>query len=189
MNVRSGDKVRQIYESTFALIAEKGIHNTPMTAISKHSGVATGTIYHHFESKEVLINALYLSLKEEMISAVMYGHEAEKSYEAKFIRIWLNYCDYLSKNPNILSFVEQCANTPIVTDETQERAEAVIAPLTQFFQAGIDEGYLNQDNVFLIVSLLHGSAVSVAKLHNSGRLALTDEVRRSVAEFCWKGLS
>lgn len=189
MNVQSNDKVDKIFEATFELIAENGIHNTPVSAISKRSEVATGTIYHYFEGKEVLINALYLSLKEEMLPAIMRGHDAEKDYEAKFLRIWLNYFDYLATNPNVLSFVEQCSSTPIITDETREKADALVSPLLEFIQAGIENGDLNQHNVYLVVSLLHASVVSLARLQVSGTLVVTDEVKRSVAEFCWKGLS
>jgi AcrR family transcriptional regulator len=188
MNVQSNAKIEKIFEATFELIAKKGIHNTSVSAIAKKSRVATGTIYHYFESKEVLINALYLSLREEMLKALMAGYDAERGYRAKFFRIWFNYYDYLVDNAEILSFVEQCANTPIITDQTQKKADAIVSPLLKFFQTGIDKGTLKQDNVQLIVSLLHGSVVSLAKLQISGRLAATDEVKLSVAEFCWKGL-
>ena len=188
MNVQSNVKIERVFKATFELIARNGIHNTPVSAISKKSRVATGTIYHYFESKEVLINALYLYLKKDMLRAVMAGHDAERGYRAKFFRIWINYYDYLVDNAEVLSFVEQCSNTPIITEETQKKAEAIVSPLLEFFQAGIKKGSLKLDNVHLIVSLLHGSVVSLAKLQTSGRLAATDEVKRSVAEFCWKGL-
>jgi len=188
MNVQSNAKIEKIFEATFALIARNGIHNTPVSAISRKSRVATGTIYHYFESKEALINALYLSLKEKMLQAVMAGHDAERGYRAKFFRIWINYYDYLVDNAEVLSFVEQCSNTPIITDETQKTADAIVSPLLKFFQEGIKNGALKQDNVQLIVSLLHGSVVSLAKLQISGRLDATNEVKQSVAEFCWKGL-
>ena len=188
MNVQSKSKVERIFKATFELIAEKGIHNTPVSAISKRSGVATGTLYHYFESKEKLINALYVSLKEGMLKAIMAGVDAESGYKARFFRIWMNYYDYLMGNPEILSFVEQCSNTPIITDDTQKKAESILAPLLEFFESGIEDGILSQDNVYLVVSLFHGTVVSLAKLQHTGRLGATDEEKRSVAEFCWNGM-
>jgi AcrR family transcriptional regulator len=189
MNIQSNDKIDRIFKATFELISENGIHNTPVSAISKKSGVAAGTIYHYFESKVVLINALYLYLKDEMLHAVMDGHDAGSEYKARFFRIWNNYYNYMIGNPNILSFVEQCSNIPIITDDTQKKADAIVSPLLKFFQAGINNGTLKQDNVYLIVSLFHGSVVSLAKLQISGQLTITEEMKFSVAEFCWKGLN
>jgi len=189
MSVQSSDKVERIFEATFELVAEHGIHNTPVSAISKRSGVATGTIYHYFDSKETLINALYLSLKESMLQAVMAGHDAERGYKARFFRIWLNYYNYLATNGDVLRFVEQCASVPIITAETQQQVDAIVSPLLTFFEQGIRGGTLKLDNVHLVISLLHGSVVSLAKLQLSGHLAVTDEVKASVAEFNWKGLT
>lgn len=189
MNVQSDTKVDKIFKATFELIAKNGIHNTPMSVIGKKSGVATGTIYHYFESKEVLINALYLSLKQDMIANIMQGYEHQKPYKDSFFRIWLNYYKYLVGNPDILSFIEQCTNTPIISDETKQKAEAMIVSLVDFFTFGIENGIIKLTSIHLIISLIHGSVVSLAKLQISGQLFVTEEVKLSVAEYCWKGLT
>jgi AcrR family transcriptional regulator len=188
MNIQSHDKIDKIFHATFELIAKHGIHNTPMSAISRKSGVAAGTIYHYFESKEVLINALYLSLKKEMIGKIMEDYDPQSRYKNRFFRIWINYYDYFISNPNILSFTEQCSNIPIITDETKQQADAIVSPLIDFFNFGIENGILKQTNIYLIISLIHGSVVSLAKLQISGRLTVTEDVKLSVAEYSWKGL-
>ncbi len=189
MNIQSSDKIDKIFKATFELIAEKGIHNTPMSAISKRSAVAAGTIYHYFESKERLINELYLFLKKEMMQNVMANSDPESSYKTGFFRVWMNYYNYLISNPNILSFIEQCSNTPIITDETKQKADAIAAPLIDFFSSGVENKIFKQTSIYLILSLIHGSVVSIAKLHTSGQLIVTEEVKMSVAEYSWKGLT
>lgn len=187
MNVQS-DKVKKIFKATFELIAENGIHNTPMSAISRKSGVAAGTIYHYFDSKEALINALYLSLKEEMMEKIMAGYDPERPYKDRFFNVWMNYYNFLEKNPDILSFVEQCSNTPLIDDETKKKANAIAAPLIDFFAYGVETNIFKQNNINLVLSLIHGSVVSIAKLQVSSQLDVTEDVKWSVAEYCWKGL-
>ncbi|MCB1143947.1 MAG: TetR/AcrR family transcriptional regulator [Leptospiraceae bacterium] len=189
MNVQSNQKVQELFKATFELISEKGIHNTPMSAISKRSGVAAGTIYHYFESKEMLINALYLSLKEEMIKNIMANYDSQESYKERFTRIWLNYYNYLIDNPAILSFIEQCTNTPIILEETQKQAEAIISPLIDFFSLGIQNKIIKLKSIPLLTSLLHGSVLSLAKIKQSGQLKVTKEIKMSVVEYSWKGLT
>lgn len=188
MNIRSNDKVQKIFKATFELIAEHGIHNTPMSAIIKKSGVAAGTIYHYFESKETLINDLYISLKKELIGKIMKDYNPHTPYKDRFFGIWTNYYNYLVDNPDILSFVEQCTNTPLIKDETKQKADVIASPLIDFFSFGVENGILKQTNISLIISLIHGSVVSIAKLHISGQLTVTKEVELSVAEYSWKGL-
>lgn len=189
MNIRSNDKVQKIFKATFKLIAEHGVHNTPMSAIIKKSGVATGTIYHYFESKESLINELYIALKKELIGNIMKDSNPQSSYKDRFFCIWTNYYNYLVGNPEILSFIEQCSSTPLIRDETKQKADAITSPLIDFFTFGVENGILKQTNISLITSLIHGSVVSIAKLHISGQLNVTEEVKLSVAEYSWNGLT
>ena len=60
------DKRSLILQGTLDLIDERGLQSTPMSAIAKRSGVAMGTIYHHFESKEELVAALYVELIDRL---------------------------------------------------------------------------------------------------------------------------
>ena len=104
MNVRS-DKKSEIIDTTLELIAERGVHNTPMSLVTKKSGIAAGTIYHHFESKERLINDIYLDIKKSVLMNVMKDDDATKPYKDRFFKIWGAYYDYLVMNPNTLSFL------------------------------------------------------------------------------------
>jgi len=56
------DKRDKILEVMLRLIKEQGIQATPMAQVAKEAGVAAGTIYHHFASKEQLVNELYLKV-------------------------------------------------------------------------------------------------------------------------------
>jgi AcrR family transcriptional regulator len=53
------EKKKAIFESTLELVRENGFHGTPMSLVAKKAGVAAGTIYHYFESKDALIIALH----------------------------------------------------------------------------------------------------------------------------------
>ena len=49
---------RKILDAAAALMAERGFAGTSISAISKHSGLPSGSIYWHFESKEALLGAV-----------------------------------------------------------------------------------------------------------------------------------
>lgn len=48
----------EILEITRKLINEKGLQNTSTNDIARTVGISRGTLYHHFESKEAILDAL-----------------------------------------------------------------------------------------------------------------------------------
>src|SRR5215213_8038804 len=61
----SPDKREAILTAALRLIARLGLHAAPMSAVAREAGVAAGTLYLYFPSKEAMINALYLDLLED----------------------------------------------------------------------------------------------------------------------------
>lgn len=52
------DRKREILDVTRKLINEKGLNNTSTNDIARTVGISRGTLYHHFESKEAILDAL-----------------------------------------------------------------------------------------------------------------------------------
>ena len=61
------NKKESIILSALQLLTEKGVHNTPMSAIAKSSGTGMGTIYNYFPNKDALFNDIYSRIKNEAI--------------------------------------------------------------------------------------------------------------------------
>jgi len=188
MNVQSIDKKQRILEATMELIAENGLHATPMSQISKRSKVSAGTIYHYFPNKEALINHLYLDLKKEIADAAFRDYDIQVPYQERFCLIWQNSLKHLISKPMQLSFIEQCSISPLISQEAKETSARYLAPLFGFIAEGIESGYLKKMDIQLILYLIHGTIVSTAKLQLSGLLEITDEHREAAAQVCWDGL-
>ena len=50
----------KIQKSALKLFAKQGVKNTSTAQITKDAGVASGTLFVHYKSKQVLIDSLYL---------------------------------------------------------------------------------------------------------------------------------
>lgn len=61
--MKSKDK---ILHAAFKLFLEKGLQATSMKDILKESGVSNGTLYHHFSSREKIVEALYLGIQDKL---------------------------------------------------------------------------------------------------------------------------
>ena len=69
MNLR--DKQREetkkrIYECAFKLFEEKGFHNVKVQDIANEAGISIGGLYHHYKSKEDIIDYGYYTFDEDL---------------------------------------------------------------------------------------------------------------------------
>src|SRR5258708_16603228 len=68
---KSEDKRNAILGAATRLFAERGLTAAPTSEISKQAGVAEGTLFTYFKTKDDLINPLYREIKLELAVAIM----------------------------------------------------------------------------------------------------------------------
>jgi AcrR family transcriptional regulator len=75
---RSGavDKRRQILDAAVTVFARQGFHATRVSDIADEAGVAYGLVYHYFNSKDQVLNELFLERWSLLLTAI---EEAEKT--------------------------------------------------------------------------------------------------------------
>lgn len=74
-------KKNDILQTATRLFSEKGYRNTAIAEVAKLTGVAEGTIFYHFKTKEELFLAILENLRENLIGA-FETFFAEKSFHS-----------------------------------------------------------------------------------------------------------
>ena len=187
MNVQSeiSDKRKSILDSTLELIRQNGFQGTPISLIAKDAGVAAGTIYHYFENKEAIISELHDIIRKEMLAA-MFGKENEiKGFKSQFFNGWTNLCKYFIAHPGSLIFIQQYNSAP---DLKNNKKKIPVDRFNQFFQSGMDNGYLKKMEYNLVASVVFGAIISTAKYHLTGRFGYTDDDLCKIANIIWDGI-
>ena len=62
---KSTDKRQAILDAALKIFADRGIAGAPTSAISREAGVAEGSLFTYFKTKDDLLNALYNDLRME----------------------------------------------------------------------------------------------------------------------------
>ena len=75
-------------EAALACFVERGFYGTAMPQIAEKAGVASGTIYHYFDSKEALVNALYRSWKTVVAQRVFMAFPQDAGAREQFRVMW-----------------------------------------------------------------------------------------------------
>lgn len=122
------DRPAAIRRALRDLVATQGFHGTSMSAVAKAAGVATGTAYVHYESKEELVYATYLELKAELSAAVLADFDETAPPSEWWRHILTTAYGHLSEAPERARFLTQLEESPYY-EEAHARLMAQGDPL------------------------------------------------------------
>lgn len=182
------EKKKAIFESTLELIREHGFHGTPMSLVAKRAGVAAGTIYHYFESKERLICELFDYARRQVIAVVEKEDCATIPFKDCFFNLWFGLYTFYQENPNVFKFFEQFTNSPYNTEKAGLMQDEFHRLLYAFFERGIFEGHLRQMSPRILGTLALSNIISTVKLQTTGRLMLQDGELEQIPRILWDGM-
>jgi TetR/AcrR family transcriptional repressor of multidrug resistance operon len=180
------DRRKAILKSTLELIKKNGFHGTPVSLIAKNAGVASGTIYHYFPSKDAIIMELHYQIQKDMVAAMFTDGNTKKEYKQQFFEGWINLCKYFINNPSSLIFTEQFNSSPYAQIASGKDAKGSVSKFNDFFQLGMDKGYLKKMEYLLIASAVFGCITATAKYHVTGGFKDTDLCK--IANILWDGI-
>ena len=90
---RSEDKRNGILEAATRVFAERGL-GAATSAVSGAAGIAEGTLFTYFKTKDELVNALYCDIKLGLADAMMSGFPRKKNVRTKLEHVWNQYVDW-----------------------------------------------------------------------------------------------
>ncbi|MFC6998983.1 TetR/AcrR family transcriptional regulator [Rufibacter roseus] len=179
------EKKKAILNSTLKLIKEKGFHGTPMSLVAKKAGVAAGTIYHYFDSKDALILELYTYTTNLVLEAMLRDNREDMDYKDQFFSRWISRCKFYIANPDALFFIEQFVNSPYHSQCTQEQNECFQNEVVQFIDRGIETGVLRKMDRRLMGIMIHSNILIAAKIHLAGKVTLGETEMQQLALMAW----
>jgi TetR/AcrR family transcriptional regulator, multidrug resistance operon repressor len=182
------EKKRAIFESTLKLVRENGFHGTPMSMVAKHAGVAAGTIYHYFGSKDQLIEELFTYVQQQVIAVIKKENCETISFKACFFNLWFGLYSFYRENPDVLKFFEQFVNSPYNTARPSQEQDELHELLSTFFERGIREEQLKPIGPNVLGTLMHSNIISTVRLVSSGWLILERKELELIPQIFWDGM-
>ena len=115
----SEEKRTAILEAATEVVATLGL-SAPTAKIAKGAGVAEGTLFTYFATKDQLLNRLYLELKMDLRDAMMTGYPAGKSLIVRNRHVWDRFIGWGSAHPLKLRAMRQLAVSDRITEESKK---------------------------------------------------------------------
>lgn len=179
------DRAAAVRAALRSLVADRGFHGASMGAVARTAGVAAGTAYTHYASKDELVVASYLEVRSSLIECVTAAAQTASRPQARFLAMWLAMADHLQAHPEHARFIQQVDASPYA-DEAHRRAGAHLEDPFVREAAREDMAELLAPLPADVVSdLAFGPLV---RLCAAGRMP-DGEARTTLAVACWRAIT
>lgn len=106
------NKEQKILETALKLFVEFGFQGTPTSKIAKEAGVANGTLFHYFSTKEALIGALYVIIKTELNQLLVSKTDMNSGIKHAFEQVYSNTINWALNNKEKYHYIQQVQFSP-----------------------------------------------------------------------------
>ena len=104
--MRDPDKPQQIVEAAIRVFARSGYYSSRVSDIAREAGIASGTIYLYFKTKEEILVTLFREKMAEFVAYLRREIAEEKEPEARLRRLVHVHFLVLEQNPALAEVVQ-----------------------------------------------------------------------------------
>ncbi len=184
---------RDIVNAALNCFSEIGFSETSMEDIRRHSGASTGSIYHHFKSKEQLAAEVYIegihNYQEGIIDALAGCEDAREGIFA----LISHHLRWMEENKEWSRFLFQKRHSVFMASAEEKIAvmnSEFGKNISKFFLRHIHAGTIRALPSDIIISLVFGPCMEFTRQYFSGHsCTAVDEAVRQVSEAVWRALA
>ena len=178
------DKREMILGKTLKLFEHRGYYGLSVAEIADACGIARGSLYSHFDSKQDLVNALYIHWKKVLLEYVQTDLHLYSGRE-KHKKLWSNLVSYAAEHPYALSFLESQQHATYLSEE----AIAIEVAVNKFAETTyceiMDMSEIKPQVMEILLSVTYGGYVQLAKMSKLGQISLDDTNAIRIEEVMW----
>lgn len=148
-------KEQKILDAALKLFVEFGFHGTPTSKIAQEAGVANGTLFHYYKTKDDLILALYTNIKHRLGTFMYANTGKEKTFKETFMKIHENTLSWALANQPEFYFLQQFNTSPFLVMISPEEIKKQAQPHLELIQHGLKIKALHPLSPELIYNLIN----------------------------------
>jgi len=192
-SMRDPGKPQQIIDAAIRVFARTGFYNSRVSDIAREAGIASGTIYLYFKTKDEILVTLFREKMAEWVEIVRGEIAAEPDPLAKLRRLVALHFSVLESNPDLAEVVqvELRQGHKFFRGASAHEVSAYFALIGGVLEAGIASGQIRPDvPVKLATKMLFGAMDQVATSWVLGKRAYRlSDAAEAVATIFLKGVS
>lgn len=198
MRQRKAEARKRIIECTYECVAEGGFRSARVTRIAGLAGVATGTIYRHFESREDLFAEIFRLATQREVDKVAEALTTPGNAAARLERALRQFAERALKGPMMAWSLIAEPVDPKVEEERLAYRKAYANLFEKAIREGIEEGCIpdqdaRQSSTCLVGAIAESlvGPLSPTQTNQADSVASdnNDRLVNSIICFCMQGLT
>jgi len=184
------DKKNAILASALALFVSQGFHATSTASIAKAAGVATGTLFHHFPSKDSIINHLFLNIKQEFADTIISNSQVTGDIELDANTLWQNAIDWAISQPLKQKFFLQFSLSAEINTATRQQAmTGILRFIVELIEKGQQQNIVAHYPIDLLLENCHGQYLAAIRFFTDHpELGQDTSHRHASFQLFWKAI-
>jgi AcrR family transcriptional regulator len=168
-------------------VASLGIA-APTARISKDAGVAEGTLFVYFPTKDDLLCQLFLALKADLRNSITAHYPAEAGVKERFRHLWNRLIEWGTNNPEKREAMRKLAVSEKVAEAKRRAEDETCSDILRVMEADFQSGALRKQPVAFLAGTMEALADMVFEMaaKDPGNL---EEYRRLGWEALWGAIS
>ena len=145
--MRDPDKPQQIIEAAVRVFARKGYYNSRVSDIAREAGIAAGTIYLYFKTKDDILVTLFRDKMADFVGALRKAIAGEPDAGSKVRRLVSLHFSMLEENPDLAEVVqvELRQGQKFFRGASSQEIGAYFALIGSVLEEGVAEGRFRSD--------------------------------------------
>jgi len=127
-----------LLDAATKVFAEHGL-SAPTSLISKTAGVAEGSLFTYFKTKDELINALYREIRLDFAAAVMNGFPRKASVRDRLKHVWTRYVAWNVENPVARKALRHASMSRAITADVRAEGSVLFAEVDRLQADAVEQ--------------------------------------------------
>lgn len=185
---KGGDKGQRIMDAALRLFTAKGYGATSMDELAREAGIAAGTVYRYFPSKEALVNALFQHWNKAHDDWIFHDYPWDVAAREQFALYWKRNASFAREHTDAHLFLEAHWHDSYLDETSREQIEAQMKRGTDFFEDCRARQITKDIPVELVMAICCGSFNKLLTFWRHGQLDLTDGLIDQAEQCCWEAI-
>ncbi|HSC60270.1 MAG TPA: TetR/AcrR family transcriptional regulator [Rhizomicrobium sp.] len=186
---QADDKRARLLAAALDLFETRGFDGVAVPEIAAKAGVAVGTVYRYFETKEALVNALYRLLKQSYNATVLAPIEPGLPTREIFSAYWQRMTAFARSNPHAIRFMDLHHHGAYLDDESRALSRTYAKAAERFVRDARARGDIRDLDPVMVVALMWGAAAGLTKFSASGSLTFDARAANEMEEALWRAIA
>lgn len=187
--LQSDDKRARLLEAALELFERRGFDGVAVPEIAVRAGVATGTVYRYFPSKEALVNALYQQWKGAYNAKVLAPMPRGLTIRDSFTEYWQRITDFARANPRAVRFLDLHHHGEYLDEASRAAGRPFLEVAEAFLIQARAARAIRDISPALVVALVWGAAAGLAKFAEQGSIDFNTETAADMEEALWRAIA